>query len=373
MLASKPQKAPPPKIQLSGAGLNSVSFLNSNDGWAVGYADPQDGEGAVCVHWDGNLWTRFSCLGSKDSSITAVKAIATNDVWAIGKDNGSDVAVHWDGKKWTKVQLDPTNKNPVVLTTIDATSSKDVWTAGMTTTGDKFVGVIERWDGKAWKISYLSRGVASPFVFMYSLSAAAANNAWTVLFVDRTAENPMPEEFGPDLLHWDGHTWKPYYIPGKEIVYSVRGIVAESADSAWAVGENSKTKHNMIAHWDGNVWRIVPSVPFIVPFDNDDELKVIAHVSNKDLWAVGGTQLSIFFEHWDGSKWELVDPKQRGEVNSLSVVSSTDIWAVGQETIQNFDDATNKPAPPTFDALVGHWDGKAWTFSKPFASPSNTH
>jgi hypothetical protein len=375
MLASEPQKAPPPKIQLSHADLNSVSFLSSNDGWAVGYADPQDGEGAVCLHWDGNLWTRFPCLGSENSSITAVKAIATNDVWAIGRDDGSDVAVHWDGKKWTKVQLDPTNKNPVVLMTIDATSSKDVWTAGFTASGDKLAGVIEHWDGKAWKISYLSRGVASPFVFMYSMSAAAANNAWTILVLDRTGEEPRPEEIGPDLLHWDGHTWKPFYIPGKEIFYSVRGILAESADSAWAVGENTDTKHNMIAHWDGKVWRIVPSVPFSVPFENHDELRVIAHVSNKESWAVGGTQQEpsyVFFEHWDGSKWELVDPKQRGEVNSLSVVSPTDIWAVGQETTYTFDSTTSR-AVPTVDALVGHWDGKAWTFSKPFASPSSAH
>lgn len=369
MLASEPQKVSPPKIQLSHADLNSVSFLSSNDGWAVGYADPQDGEGAVCVHWDGNLWTRFSCLGSKNSSITAVKAIATNDVWVVGKDDGSDVAVHWDGKKWTKVQLDPTNKNPVVLTAIDATSSKDVWAAGITGSGDKLAGVIEHWDGKAWKISYLSRGVASPYVFMFSMSAAAANNAWTIILEDRTGEEPRPEGLGPDLLHWDGNTWKPFYIPGKE-VYSVLGIVAESADSAWAVGATAGTDHNMIAHWDGKVWRIVPSVPF----KDQDELRAIAHVSNKELWAVGSTHQgeSVFFEHWDGSKWELIDPKQGGQVNSLSVVSSTDIWAVGQDTTYAFDSTTGR-AVPTVDALVGHWDGKAWTFSKPFASPSSTH
>jgi len=269
MLASEPQQAPAPKIQLSHARLNSVSFLSGNDGWAVGYADPQGGEGAVCLHWDGKLWTRFSCLSSENSSVTAVKAISTNDVWAIGKDDGSDVAVHWDGKKWTKVQLDPKNKKPVVLMTIDATSSKDVWTAGFTAnaSADKVAGVIEHWDGKAWKISYLSRGVASSFVFMYSMSAAAANNAWTILLEDRTGEEPRPEENGPELLHWDGLTWKPSYIPGKKVFYSVDGIMAESADSAWAVGENTDTKHNMIAHWDGKVWRIVPSVPFNVPFD----------------------------------------------------------------------------------------------------------
>jgi hypothetical protein len=167
----------------------------------------------------------------------------------------------------------------------------------------------------------------------------------------------------------------PLDSAGKEIFYSVLGILAEAADSAWAVGENTNTKHNMIAHWDGKVWRIVPSVPFIAPFDNHDELRVIAHVSNKELWAVGCTQLEpfyVFFEHWDGSKWELVDPKQRGEVSSLSVVSPTDVWAVGHETTETFDSTTGKEVL-IVDALVGHWDGKSWTFSKPFASRKNTH
>jgi hypothetical protein len=360
--AAEPQKTTP-KVQLSNADLNSVSFATSNDGWAVGYADPQDGEQTVCVHWDGNSWTRFPCLGSKKGTLSAVKAIATDDVWAVGQDADGSLTVHWDGKKWSKVPLDPTNKNPVVLMVLDAVTSKDVWAGGITASGDKAVGVIEHWDGKAWKISYLSRAPTVPMIFIPSMSAAAADNAWAILLMDRKSDEP-----GPDLLHWDGTGWKPFYLPGQEI-YSVWGIVAESRDSAWAVGAN-EDDHNMTAHWDGKGWRIVPSVRFA----DHDQLRTIARVSAKELWAVGTTNLggggSIFFEHWDGSKWELIDPKQGGEINSLSVVSSTDIWAVGTETTQTFGDATHKPVATT-DALVGHWDGKTWTFSKPFAGPGS--
>jgi hypothetical protein len=53
-------------------------------------------------------------------------------------------------------------------------------------------------------------------------------------------------------------------------------------------------------------------------------------------------------------------------------VSPTDIWAVGHENTQTSDSTTGKEVL-TVDALVGHWDGKSWTFSKPFASPSSTH
>jgi len=360
---AEPQKTTP-KIQLSHADLNSVSFVSANDGWAVGYADPQDGEQTVCIHWDGKSWTRFPCLGSQKGTLAAVKAIATDDVWAVGQDTDGSLAVHWDGKKWNKVSLDPTNKNPVALAALDAVSGKDVWAGGITARDDKAFGVIEHWDGKAWKISYLSRAQTMPLIFVPSMSAAAADNAWAIFLMERKSDEP-----GPDLLHWDGTTWKPFYLPGQDI-YSVWGIAADSRDSAWAVGANADD-HTMTAHWDGKAWRIVPSVPF----DDHGQLRTIARVSTKDLWAVGNTDFgsgrgSVFFEHWNGSKWDLIDPKQGGEINSLSVVSSTDIWAVGTETTQTFGDDIHNSVV-TMDALIGHWDGKAWTFKKPFAVPGS--
>src|SRR5947207_320787 len=62
---------------------------------------------------------------------------------------------------------------------------------------------------------------------------------------------------------------------------------------------------------------------------------------------------SNLIEHWDGSRWSVVPRPDPGDYNFLADVaarSPTDAWAVGS----------------TFDAtgwhnLILHWDGASWT------------
>jgi hypothetical protein len=365
-LPTKTQEKPPMQNWLSNSGLGSISFPNANEGWAVGTADPQDGERSVCVHWDGTGWKRFRCLGSEMSVLTSVKAIAADDVWAVGMSDKDPLVLHWDGKNWKRMQLDPINKKPFQgLTAVAATSSKDVWVAGTIANVDHLSSIIEHWDGKVWKISYLSPAPTSidPLSMIPSMSASARNDVWAILNM------PIGDNPGASLLHWDGSAWKLFSLPGPHS-YWLNGILAESPQSAWVVGSDNETNHNSTAHWDGKTWQIVPSVAA----GDHDELKVVAGVSSKELWAAGSRRDTpmIFFEHWDGHKWELVETKEIGELESLIAVSSNDIWGAGQSITQTLTDEGGITAVKSIsDALVCHWDGKAWAFSTPFKAPSS--
>ena|SRR5437870_12789648 len=98
------------------------------------------------------------------------------------------------------------------------------------------------------------------------------------------------------ILHWDGITWSSAFTPGPQVAQnrSLYAVAAISTDDAWAVGDEdvltrdkwgpylvpSKTQ---VLHWDGKVWRAVPSPN---PAQMQGFTKVAA-VSKDEIWAIG--------------------------------------------------------------------------------------
>ncbi|MGQ9707181.1 MAG: WD40/YVTN/BNR-like repeat-containing protein [bacterium] len=56
--------------------INSISFSNPDDGWAVG--------GEWSYHWDGNTWTEVPVPYLEYVGLNDVFAISPDDVWAVG-------------------------------------------------------------------------------------------------------------------------------------------------------------------------------------------------------------------------------------------------------------------------------------------------
>ena len=96
---------------LPGIRLGSVSSVSPAVAWAVGTSN--DGNATATVEWNGSAWKVVPSPnpGSQPDGLTAVSALAANDVWAVGSDVdfGSGVgetqpmAMHWDGTAWTAV------------------------------------------------------------------------------------------------------------------------------------------------------------------------------------------------------------------------------------------------------------------------------
>ena len=126
--------------------LRAISALSANDVWAVGsyssseYSDRQ----ALIQHWNGASWTAYPLEGQPNwlsFPLMGVKAVAPNDVWAVGYSYGSlsgfrTLAAHWNGSQWSlqsEFEPDPNATNDFrnnYFMGIDATSANDIWAVG---------------------------------------------------------------------------------------------------------------------------------------------------------------------------------------------------------------------------------------------------
>ena len=90
---------------VSNSSLSSVKALSSNDVWAVGYKHfdrNANTSSTFTLHWDGTTWSEIPSpnVTTGFNMLSGVDGVAPNDVWAVG---GSDLTMHWDGTAWTEV------------------------------------------------------------------------------------------------------------------------------------------------------------------------------------------------------------------------------------------------------------------------------
>jgi len=141
------------------------------------------------------------------------------------------------------------------------------------------------------------------------------------------------------------------------------GVSALSPDDVWAVGYQETNPATfevqpLIEHWDGTAWSLVPAAPVS---GNGNILQTVWAQSSDDVWTVGGFGFNggtfePLIEHWDGTAWSVVPaaPPPPGTNNLLlgvSGTSSSDVWAVGR--------SSRGLAP--YRPLTEHWDGTRWS------------
>lgn len=108
----------------------------------------------------------------------------------------------------------------------------------------------------------------------------------------------------------------------------------------WAVGENGVVDGNstdLIEHWNGTAWRIVPSPS---PGTGDSLTAVTTSNPANDVWAVGVTQPKGAAQgqtltlNWNGTAWTTVASPDAGSPSVLNSVSTKPraaiVWAVGE-------------------------------------------
>ncbi len=76
------------------------------------------------------------------------------------------------------------------------------------------------------------------------------------------------------------------------------------------------------------------------PFNN--ELHGVAVISQDDIWAVGGHDISAegghsLVEFWNNVEWSVVSSPDVGTLNGVAAVSANDVWAVGDNGIIHYD------------------------------------
>ena len=228
--------------------------------------------------------------------------------------------------------------------------------SGQAPPGDSFL--VEHWNGAEWTVS---RAASSPGgTELRAITASSPTNLWAVGV--QTADN----EHGsfPIAQHYTGKAGSGGLLPtpNRHAEPKLDAVSAGSAKDVWAVGSIGPHDHTLTEHFNGKVWKVVPS-----PQTPGTRLMGVAALTPRNAWAVGSLAVKtknsrLLIEHWNGRLWrQVLSPNPKGpeeELLAISARSARDIWAVGDHR-----------AGGHTRTLVLHWNGRRWT-QVPSPSPA---
>jgi hypothetical protein len=299
---------------------NAVSADASNDIWAVGSSNPNNGvtQQPLVEHFDGTSWSVSpSPTLPNGGTLRSVVALASNNVWAVGAgSNGGFIPggliEHFEGTKWSVVSGDSSVTG--LLNGVTAVAANNIWAVGegvTATSGGVAVDLIEHFDGSKW--TAVPVNVFGRNQILNAVSADAANDVWAVGLTGRSSAA------AGQVLHFDGTSWS--------VVTAAPGVLLQSVDAisptnVWAVGTGLHGSGNAIEHFDGTQWTVFPT-PEPGGGTFTGILTGIAAVSANDIWAVGRVGGQTVTEHFDGTQWSLIaSPNPNPNNSSLAGVTA---------------------------------------------------
>jgi hypothetical protein len=225
--------------------------------------------------------------------------------------------------------------------TIVASSTTDAWLAGGST--------ILHWTGGTWQSvpapASIKKAVATPVL---ALAPGQPSAAWAFDYT-QNPDNGVNRAFA---VRWTGKGWSSPTLFAQGTV--IQTAVAPARNDVWAFGGDYAVRYN------GTKWSTAPSTGIGV--------WSASALSGSDIWVVGsppGTvkgNFRIVVKHWDGKKWtaarlpavavpaapavETAWPVQ------VTAISDKDVWVTG---------TVSYPGEVGPDALLLHWNGKAWS------------
>ncbi len=229
--------------------LTSVSAVGPDDVWAVGYyGDEGQSTKSLALHWNGSRWSRSTLFKRPYGHLGGVVAIAADDAWGVGEQSSQrSVATHWNGSGWAKFSTPNRGGALTNLTAVDAVAPDDVWAVGYYNTADGNRPITVHWDGTEWGVvSSPSPGAAA----LYSLSAVSSQEVWAVGGDQSGPEHTLAQ-------YWNGTAWTAVDTPALGRASVFKGVSALSSSFAVAVGYTTSrgTEARVLAEfWDGTSW-----------------------------------------------------------------------------------------------------------------------
>ena len=295
-------------------GINNFLFAISgdadNDVWAVGTSVNV----ALGIHFDGSKWSSVPMALPNTADMQGVSVLSPNDVWAVGSafdtttQHFTSVIQHFNGKKWSNV-ASPHFASGDQLFAVKAIASNDVFAVGeFHSDSQKPQPLIEHFDGTKWTVIPAPALKAGQTQSLRHVAATSHSDVWVTGF-----DEPV---FLAAIMHFDGQKFRNVPFPSLSKV-DLEEIAAISPSDAWVVGSKAATPATTLtAHWNGKVWTIVPSPNATSP----SALVAVSAKSSTDVWAAGCTQIcfsdsgagNILVEHFDGSRWTINSVPQIG-------------------------------------------------------------
>ncbi len=190
------------------------------------------------MHWDGSTWSvvpRPDIGGSNE--LHGISAVGPSDIWAVGSYNiagaptDQTLTMHWDGTQWDIIPSPNVESRRNNIFGVTAIASNDVWAVGRSgndPNGD-YRTLAMHWNGSAWTI--ITSSDPSPVSSLYGVAAAVTNEVWAAgAFNSEPAAQSLIEKFTFPLFS-DVPSNNTFYSSVQCLV--CRGIVSGYADGTF--------------------------------------------------------------------------------------------------------------------------------------------
>jgi hypothetical protein len=323
--------------------LQAVDASAGDNAWAVGFYLGIEGVyETLAQRWDGSDWRLVETpnVGHYGNWLNGVAAVSASEAWAVGYTAGNPATYtsttlveHWNGSAWSVVPSPNPSKDPLYganrLNDVRAFASNDVWAVGWQWVPSGSAPLIERWDGRRWRVSKTPN---TGFEELQALDGTSSRDIWAVGFGRTFSDGTQAL-----IMHWNGSTWTAVPTPKLSVDNYLNDVSVLSPTDAWAAGYTIPPNLDIqpyYLHWNGSFWAEVPS-PHLSSTHN--YLTSIA-VSSENLVYAGGYrtvngQVVTFVERWDGTQWGIdPSPDVQGGWNYLSGLSvdpGGGLWGAG--------------------------------------------
>ncbi len=149
--------------------------VDGGQAWAVGAVTNTE---PVAAHFDGSTWNAMPMAdpGPNEDGLAGVAVVSPNQIWAVGRHQLDEDFVtlieRSDGRTW-RVVSSPNTGSSAMLQDVVAVGPNDVWAVGWSVTEKGYHSLVEHWDGSAWTI------VPTPAAGVDSLLAATRLARWS--------------------------------------------------------------------------------------------------------------------------------------------------------------------------------------------------
>jgi hypothetical protein len=320
--------------------FNSVTATASGSAWAVGdyYTGHEGGpNGEVIEEWTGQRW-RLVGRPLPNATGWSVSASGRKDAWALG----DQLLEHWNGHDW-RVVGSARFRGGRVLHAVAAHTPGDAWVVGERWRGNGKIGktLAEHWNGKRWSVVATPNPSARGRRYDAILQAVTVRSAFDAWAVGYTLTGAHLLRSRTLIAHWNGQQWRIVPSPNVRAPNGVLNnilfaVSADGPNEAWAVGSwgsqaggyGGAGDHALVIHWDGRRWSR-SALPVIA------ERSLLGGVAayRGGAWAVGdqGEQphQRPLIERWDGTRWTVVRSPRGFDLAAVSVPRHGTAWAVG--------------------------------------------
>lgn len=228
---------------------SDIVMTSATDGWLVlgGGLGSEDATSSI-YRWNGDSWNFFTTVTAPNAiSLSALDALAANNVYALGGGKFWSQLYRWDGSAWNFVAQTP---GGVWVDALDMLNDNDGWAVGLN-------GNIAHWNGSEW-----TAVASSTSNTLQAIDMIDSNTGWAV------GDNG-------EIQAWGGTAWATYPSP---TTANLTGIDMVSADEGWIVGQG------VVLHWDGTQWQTV-SLP------ESDFFYDVEMLSAKNGWMIGNNSI----------------------------------------------------------------------------------